>query len=83
VSCGHGDGFIYGVVNDDRHELYGVFECYRCVLNVLGPCFAELGNNFSPLSDTGTWLMSFAMILGRACAVLFGFLALLSLLNQN
>jgi hypothetical protein len=65
VSCGHSDGFIYGVVNDDRHELYGVFECYRCVLNVLGPCFAELGNNFSPLSDTGTWLMSFAMILGR------------------
>ncbi|MFT4573906.1 hypothetical protein [Marinomonas primoryensis] len=65
MSCGHGDGFIYGVVNDDRHELYGVFECYRCVLNVLGPCFAELGNNFSPLSDTGTWLMSFAMILGR------------------
>lgn len=34
-------------------------------LNVLGPGFAELGNNFSPLSDTGTWLMSFAMILGR------------------
>lgn len=34
-------------------------------LNVLGPAFAELGSNFAPLSDTGTWLMSFAMILGR------------------
>ncbi|MGO2356106.1 MAG: TrkH family potassium uptake protein [Marinomonas foliarum] len=34
-------------------------------LNVLGPGFAELGSNFSPLSDAGTWLMSFAMILGR------------------
>ncbi|GGN27300.1 MULTISPECIES: TrkH family potassium uptake protein [Marinomonas] len=34
-------------------------------LNVLGPGFAELGSNFAPLSDAGTWLMSFAMILGR------------------
>ncbi|MGO3346671.1 MAG: TrkH family potassium uptake protein [Marinomonas sp.] len=34
-------------------------------LNVLGPGFGELGSNFAPLNDTGTWLMSFAMILGR------------------
>ncbi|SBS35305.1 Trk system potassium uptake protein TrkH [Marinomonas spartinae] len=34
-------------------------------LNVLGPGFAELGNNFAPLSDVATWLMSAAMILGR------------------
>lgn len=34
-------------------------------LNVLGPGFAELGSSFAPLTDTGTWMMSFAMILGR------------------
>lgn len=34
-------------------------------LNVLGPAFGELGNNFQPVSDFGTWVLSFAMILGR------------------
>ncbi|CUB04308.1 TrkH family potassium uptake protein [Marinomonas fungiae] len=34
-------------------------------LNVLGPGFGELGSNFAPLTDSATWLMSFAMILGR------------------
>lgn len=34
-------------------------------INVLGPAFGELGSNFQPVSDTGTWMLSFAMILGR------------------
>ena len=34
-------------------------------INVLGPAFGELGNNFQPVSDFGTWVLSFAMILGR------------------
>ena len=34
-------------------------------LNVLGPAFGALGNNFQPLNDFGTWLLSGAMILGR------------------
>ncbi len=34
-------------------------------LNVLGPGFGELSSNFQPVSDAGTWLLSFAMILGR------------------
>lgn len=34
-------------------------------LNVVGPAFGELGNNFQPVSDTGTWILSGAMILGR------------------
>lgn len=34
-------------------------------LNVLGPAFGELGTNFQPLSDVGTWILSVAMILGR------------------
>ncbi|TVZ41541.1 trk system potassium uptake protein TrkH [Alteromonadaceae bacterium 2753L.S.0a.02] len=46
-----------------------------CV-NVLGPAFGELGSNFQPVSDTGTWVLSFAMILGRL--EYFTVLALLS-----
>lgn len=34
-------------------------------INVLGPAFGELGSNFQPVSDFGTWVLSFAMILGR------------------
>jgi len=34
-------------------------------LNVLGPAFGELGNNFQPASDTATWILSATMILGR------------------
>ena len=34
-------------------------------LNVLGPAFGQLGSNFQPVSDVGTWILSFAMILGR------------------
>ena len=34
-------------------------------INVLGPAFGELGSNFQPVSDTGLWILSFAMILGR------------------
>ncbi len=41
--------------------LTGVATC----LNVLGPAFGTLGSNFQPVSDIGTWILSFAMILGR------------------
>jgi len=34
-------------------------------LNVLGPAFGELGNNFQPATDSATWMFTFAMILGR------------------
>lgn len=34
-------------------------------INVLGPAFGELGSNFQPVSDAGTWILSGAMILGR------------------
>ncbi|MCB1754192.1 MAG: potassium transporter [Gammaproteobacteria bacterium] len=35
-----------------------------CV-NVLGPGFGAVGSNFQPVSDSGTWILSMAMILGR------------------
>ncbi|HAG95679.1 MAG TPA: potassium transporter, partial [Gammaproteobacteria bacterium] len=34
-------------------------------LNVLGPAFGELDSNFQPVSDFGTWVLTFTMILGR------------------
>lgn len=34
-------------------------------LNVLGPAFGQVGSNFIPVSDAGTWILSCAMILGR------------------
>ncbi|MDT8372291.1 MAG: potassium transporter, partial [Gammaproteobacteria bacterium] len=34
----------------------------RCLLE---PAFGALSNNFQPVSDVGTWILSCAMILGR------------------
>lgn len=34
-------------------------------LNVLGPGFGAVGNNYIPVNDAGTWVLSGAMILGR------------------
>lgn len=34
-------------------------------INVLGPGFGELSNNFQPANDTATWIFSGSMILGR------------------
>lgn len=41
------------------------FSATAACLNVLGPAFGELGNNFQPVNDTGTIILSVAMILGR------------------
>ena len=41
------------------------FSATAACLNVLGPAFGELGNNFQPVTDTGTVVLSAAMILGR------------------
>jgi trk system potassium uptake protein TrkH len=41
------------------------FSATAACLNVLGPAFGELGNNFQPVSDTGTVILAVAMILGR------------------
>lgn len=34
-------------------------------MNVAGVAFGELGSNFIPVSDAGTWVLSLTMILGR------------------
>lgn len=45
-------------------------------INVNGPAFGILSSNYIPISDAGTWLLSFTMILGR-----LEFFTLLALLH--
>jgi trk system potassium uptake protein TrkH len=46
-------------------DYWAAFSAVAACVNVLGPAFGELGSNFQPVSDAGTWVLSFAMILGR------------------
>ena len=46
-------------------DFWSSFTAVAACVNVLGPAFGELGSNFQPVSDTGTWILSGAMILGR------------------
>jgi trk system potassium uptake protein TrkH len=34
-------------------------------LNVLGPAVGELGANYQPVNDVGTWILTVAMVMGR------------------
>ncbi len=46
-------------------DLWSAFTAVGACINVLGPAFGELSSNFQPVSDSGTWLLSFLMLLGR------------------
>jgi trk system potassium uptake protein len=46
-------------------DFWSAFTAVAACLNVLGPGFGEVGSNFIPVSDTGIWLLSSAMVLGR------------------
>ncbi len=46
-------------------DFFTSFTAVAACVNVLGPAFGELGSNFQPVSDFGTWVLSLAMILGR------------------
>lgn len=46
-------------------DFWSALTAIAACLNVLGPAFGALGSNFQPVSDVGTWILSFAMILGR------------------
>ncbi|HEY9034346.1 MAG TPA: TrkH family potassium uptake protein [Pseudomonadales bacterium] len=46
-------------------DFWSAFSAAAACLNVLGPGFGVVGSNFAPVSDTGTWILSAAMILGR------------------
>lgn len=46
-------------------DFWSSFTAVAACINVLGPAFGELGANFQPVSDVGTWILSFSMLLGR------------------
>ncbi len=46
-------------------DFWSALSAVAACVNVLGPGFGALGTNFQCVSDTGTWLLSGAMILGR------------------
>lgn len=56
-------------------DFWSSLSAVAACINVLGPGFGELGNNFQPVSDAGTWILSFLMLLGRL--EYFTFLAIL------
>lgn len=59
-------------------DLFSAFTAVAACLNVLGPAFGELGSNFIPVSDTGTWILTFTMLLGR-----LEFFTMLALLHPS
>ena len=46
-------------------DFWSALTAIAACLNVLGPAFGVLGSNFQSVSDVGTWILSFAMVLGR------------------
>lgn len=46
-------------------DFWSAFSAVAACLNVLGPAFGTLSSNFQPVSDTGMWILSVAMVLGR------------------
>lgn len=46
-------------------DFWSAFTAVAACVNVLGPGFGAVGSNFAPVSDTGIWILSGAMILGR------------------
>ncbi|TXR51541.1 TrkH family potassium uptake protein [Reinekea thalattae] len=46
-------------------DLWSSVSAVASCLNVVGPAFGQLSNNFIPVSDAGTALLTFTMLLGR------------------
>ena len=46
-------------------DFWSAFSAVAACLNVCGPGFGALGNNFQPVTDTVTWILTVAMLLGR------------------
>lgn len=46
-------------------DFWSAFTAVAACVNVLGPGFGEVGANFQPVTDTGTLILSIAMIVGR------------------
>lgn len=46
-------------------DFWSAFTAVAACVNVLGPGFGEVGSNFVPVSDIGTWILTLAMLVGR------------------
>lgn len=46
-------------------DFWSAFTAVAACVNVLGPGFGAVGSNFQPVTDTGTWILTVAMIVGR------------------
>lgn len=46
-------------------DFWSAFTAVAACINVLGPGFGAVGSNFQPVTDTGTWILAGAMVLGR------------------
>ncbi len=46
-------------------DFWSAFSAVAACVNVLGPGFGKLGSNFQPVSDSGIWILTGGMILGR------------------
>lgn len=46
-------------------DLLSAFTAVAACLNVLGPGLGQVGSNFQVVTDTGSWILTGAMILGR------------------
>ncbi|WP_404343535.1 TrkH family potassium uptake protein [Pseudoalteromonas mariniglutinosa] len=46
-------------------DFWTAFTAVAACVNVLGPGFGEVGSNFQPVTDTGTFILTIAMIVGR------------------
>ena len=55
-------------------DLISAFSAVAACMNNLGPGLGEVSSNYASVTDTGKWILSFAMLLGRL--ELFTFLVL-------
>ncbi len=46
-------------------DFWSAFSAVSACINVSGPAFGELSNNFQPVTDFGIWILSMTMLLGR------------------
>lgn len=46
-------------------DFWSAFTAVAACINVLGPGFGDVGANFQPVTDSGTWILTIVMIVGR------------------
>ncbi len=57
--------FMYLALALTGLDLMTAFSSVAACMNNLGPGLADVGSNYTSVSDTGKWILCFAMLLGR------------------